>query len=71
MARVIATLGVAVVLLGAGLARAKAWEERRSWDWGQHRTSLFAEDEPRTRAPRPRLHDHWDDPAAPVRFADR
>ncbi len=71
MARVIATLSLAAMVLAVGSVRAEGWEERRSWDWGQHRTSLFAEDEPQTRVRPTRFHDHWDDPAAPVRFAVR
>lgn len=51
-----------------------SWQERRHWDWGQHR--LFATDQRPPLAP-PRLQpedegwpgDHWDDPGAPVRIA--
>jgi hypothetical protein len=71
MARAIAMLVTTAALLAGGQAWAGTWEERRGWDWGQHRTSLFAEDAPWDRVPPARSHDHWDDPAAPVRVADR
>jgi len=55
--------------LAAGTSRAAAWEQRQSWDWGQHRTSVTGDDPPRPVVEPRRPLEHWDDPAAPSRFA--
>jgi hypothetical protein len=61
-----------VVLAGPVLAQAEApgqsWQDRSSWDWGQHRTGFAEEAHEMPVMPAP-IWDHWDYPGAPVRFA--
>jgi len=69
MARALMIFLVAVAMLAAAVPRAGAWEQRLSWDWGQHRTSLAGDEAPRPIVEPPVPQEHWDDPFAPVRFA--
>lgn len=51
------------------LAQGETWRDRLTWDWGQHQTGLAAEELPEAPGVPTMSHDHWDDPAAPVRVA--
>ncbi len=51
-----------------GEGRGAAWQDRSTWDWGQHRTGFAAEVQEMPVDP-VWQHDHWDYPGAPVRFA--
>lgn len=54
--------------LAQGEAPAQPWQDRSSWDWGQHRTG-FAGEAPEVPVVPAQIWDHWDYPGAPVRFA--
>lgn len=66
-----ALAAILVGLAGPALGQGEGSEDRRHWDWGQHRTSLVAEDHAEPPAAPVITHDHWDYPGAPVRFAGR
>jgi|GEM_PF-5269349 len=70
MTRALMVFFAAVVVLAVVLPRAEAWEQRQTWDWGQHRTSVAGEEAPRPTVEPPTPHEYWDDPSAPVRFAE-
>ena len=51
------------------LAQGEAWQDRITWDWGQHQTGFGAEVQEMPVVPT-QMQDHWDYPGAPVRFAE-